>query len=92
VFVHVAREDGTVVAQADRPPRDGAHPATAWLTGEVVTDPVRLLLPLDLPPGTYAIEVGMYAPDTQARLAAVSADGRRIEGDAVKIGRLEVRR
>ncbi len=87
VFVHVLRPDGTCcVWQSDAMPRGGAYPTTRWRPGEVVVDPYAIVLPADLPPGEYAIEVGLYLAETGQRLPAF-IDGAPV-GDAVRLGLL----
>ena len=47
----------TVLLNADHVP---PKPTQGWVTGEIITDPVTLAIPADLPPGEYPIEVGLY--------------------------------
>jgi hypothetical protein len=49
-----------------------------------------LLLPPDLPPGSYSIEVGLYTPEDGVRLPAV-VDGVRQEADRVRIAEIMIR-
>ncbi len=70
VFVHLLRADGSLAAQADAWPQQGAHPTNTWVEGEVIADPHPITA---LPAGRYRVECGLYA-----------ADGRRLstpEGD-----------
>ena len=60
VFVHLLGSDGQVLTQGNGEPVAGGRPTTSWVAGEYITDPHEMLLPLDLPPGGYVIEVGMY--------------------------------
>lgn len=69
VFVHLISPDGKMWAQVDHPPVYGSYPTTRWQPGEVITDPYTLMLPADLPPGTYQVRVGLYDPTTGQRLA-----------------------
>ncbi|MCL4858819.1 MAG: glycosyltransferase family 39 protein [Caldilineaceae bacterium] len=48
--------------------------------GDIIVQPVELELPADMPAGAYDLLVGLYSPQSWARLPVV--DG----GDAVKIG------
>lgn len=68
VFVHLTNEAGEVVAQADGVPVDGFRPTTSWRPGEALVDEHLLWLPADLPPGRYALYVGLYDPATGIRL------------------------
>lgn len=67
-FVHLLDAEGNIVAQADGPPGNGAYPTLGWLPGEYLTDTHVLQLPPDLPPGAYRLGVGLYDPQTNARL------------------------
>lgn len=79
VFVHLG-DAARVWAQSDSVPAGGARPTTGWLAGEYVTDAHTLTLPDDLPPGDYALFVGLYDPLTSERVAVAGpgagADGR----------------
>jgi hypothetical protein len=68
VFVHLARPDGQPMAQHDGRPADGTRPTATWTLGEIVEDPHELQVPSDALPGTYELRVGLYRPDTLARL------------------------
>lgn len=84
VFVHVLRPDGTCcVWQSDAMPRGGAYPTSRWQPGEVVVDAYEIALPADLPPGEYAMEVGLYLAETGQRLAVMV--GEAAAGDAVAL-------
>lgn len=66
IFAHVLDAAGRLVSQHDAPPLQGIYPTSAWRPEEIFTHPVTLLLPDDLPPGAYALLVGMYSyPDIQ---------------------------
>jgi 4-amino-4-deoxy-L-arabinose transferase-like glycosyltransferase len=60
VFVHVLDQNGQIVAQTDREPGAGQKPTTNWASGELIVDRYGVLLPAESPPGSYAIEVGLY--------------------------------
>jgi hypothetical protein len=67
-FVHLVNVDsGERAAQADVMPRDWTYPTTWWEAGEYVSDSISLSL-VDVPAGTYRLEVGVYDPDTGVRL------------------------
>ncbi|MCB0153953.1 MAG: hypothetical protein KDF65_04085, partial [Anaerolineae bacterium] len=57
VFTHLLDAAETVRVNADHAP---PKPSQGWLPGEIITDPVTLTLPPDLPPGDYAVEIGLY--------------------------------
>ena len=85
VFVHLQDDTGRIWAQSDSRPANWTRPTTGWVKGEFVTDPHRLALPADLPAQTYHLYVGLYDPETGARVPVAgpgaSVDGR-VEIDA----------
>ncbi|GEM_PF-1723018 len=60
VFVHLDSASGQLAAQQDGPPATGLRPTRQWTPGEVVYDRHGVLLPSDLPPGDYRLNVGLY--------------------------------
>jgi hypothetical protein len=69
VFVHLLNSDGSCcIWQDDVWPQQGAYPSGGWLSGEVVIDPYTIKIPVDLPPGTYPLEIGLYSSETGKRL------------------------
>lgn len=84
VFVQLLGPAGQVVAQVDLPPLAGQAPTRTWLPGEILTDPYRLLLPVDLPPGVYRLITGLYEPATGRRLPVAGG------GDAVELQELTI--
>jgi mannosyltransferase len=55
---------GHVVRQRDAEPADGFAPTDTWAAGQVVSDRYGMLLPSDLLPGTYQVEVLAYPRGT----------------------------
>jgi len=68
VFTHLIDAVGSLKAQHDKYPDDGRRPTTSWLTGEVLTDNYRILVPDDTPAGEYQLAVGWYEEATGHRL------------------------
>ena len=67
VFVHmlgpVNPANGTPVwAGHDSPPLGNSYPTSRWQQGEVIVDRHELILPAEMPAGTYPLEVGLYDP------------------------------
>jgi len=92
VFVHLLGPDGQVVTGHDGEPVSGTRPTTGWVPGEFITDLHELLIPADLPPGQYVIEVGLYdagAPG-MPRLPVLGKDNL-VETDRVIFGPATVR-
>ncbi len=77
IFTHLLGTGETVALNADHAP---AKPTQAWVKDEIVADTVNLTIPATLPPGRYAIEVGLYnaADPAYPRLPLSSGDTRVI--------------
>ena len=58
-----------------RPPVNGLYPTGAWRPGEIVPDFHQIDLAGQLPPGSYDLQVGLFAPFTQADLPSPDAHG-----------------
>jgi hypothetical protein len=93
VFIHVLDADGRYVSGHDYTPLGGSCPTylwfPKWLRGQTFADPYRLVLPPDLPPGSYWLEVGMYGMTSLRRLPVVDSAGN-LAGDRVILGPLRV--
>ncbi|MBP7686337.1 MAG: glycosyltransferase family 39 protein [Thermoflexales bacterium] len=84
IFIHVTAPDGKIVAQWD-----GLDVNVGTLAADdVFIQRHRLDLPPDLSPGEYRVSLGIYRPDTGARLAA-----RMVERsvDLIVVGTLAVK-
>jgi hypothetical protein len=76
-FLHVLDGEGNLLAQFDAPPLQGLVPTSQWPGSSLMIDRHKLWLAPDLPePET--LRVGLYDPDTGARLA-ISADAGAAE-------------
>jgi len=73
VFVHLYGPDGALTAQHDSEPVNNQRPTTTWQVGEQIVDRHGLLIPLDAPPGTYHLAVGLYRPEDSTRLPVIVA-------------------
>lgn len=96
VFVHLIRPDNSpveLVRPLDYTPLGGSAPThlwiPKWLPGQRYTDPYRLELPPDLPPGRYFIEVGLYEMVSGRRLHLSDAQGN-LAGDRYILGAVEI--
>jgi hypothetical protein len=89
VFIHLIDGAGRYVTGHDYTPLGGACPTylwfPKWLPGQTLTDPYRLTLPADLPPGDYWLEVGMYGMTSLRRIPVVDLEGN-LAGDRVILG------
>jgi hypothetical protein len=92
VFTHVLDRQSKVWGQVDRIPLEEARPTTGWLPGEVLVDSYEIPVRSDAPPGTYAIEVGMYDATTGVRLAVRDEQGRSMADDRILLTTLELGR
>ena len=90
-FVHIGDPTKAPLAQVDGVPVQGAYPTHWWDKREVIADPVIMPLPVDLPAGSYPINVGFYDPQNGVRLAA-TVNGARATNDAITIGTIVVNR
>ena len=62
VSVRLVDDQGHRLLQTDRPPLGGFAPTSHWEAGEEMADRYGLLLPPDILPGLYSIEVILYDP------------------------------
>ncbi len=96
-FVHIG-QGGPPLAQADKLNPAGL-PTKTWTSDGFVRDSYRIALPADMPPGVYALTVGLYTCDTRPpgacgsgdRLSVTDAGGAPL-GDAVPLAQIEVLR
>ncbi len=77
-FAQLVNAEGRVVGQQDAPPDRGQYPTNLWQPGEVVVETVTFAVPALLPPGRYALHVGVYRPATGERLP-LAAGGDHVE-------------
>jgi hypothetical protein len=88
VLVHLLDSGGALTAQADTPLGGDRYPSWAWSSGEGVEQVITL--PLDaLDSGSYALLIGLYEPDSFARLPVSAAAGLPTVSDTVEIARIE---
>jgi hypothetical protein len=83
VFTHLLDGTSQVVAQRDAEPADNLRPTTSWKPGEQIEDNYGITVPPNLPPGSYTLEIGMYAGEQRAVFDA--------HGDHLVLGQIEVR-
>jgi hypothetical protein len=79
VFVQLLDEQGRLVTGSDAVPAGWTRPTTGWIAGEYIQDRHDLLLPADLPSGSYQLLVGFYDATTGQRLlTAAGEDARKL--------------
>jgi 4-amino-4-deoxy-L-arabinose transferase-like glycosyltransferase len=83
VFLHVLDASGTQVTQADGPPLNNDWPTSAWIPGQALADVRQVADPAKLAPGRYTVVLGLYEPESGARVAAFRADGAEWPDDMV---------
>jgi hypothetical protein len=86
VFVHLLNANNEKLAQRDGQPVQWLRPTSTWQPGEKIIDRYALLLPEDLPAGSYTIAVGLYDPVSGQRLP-ISAGPRDY---AIEVGPIVV--
>jgi hypothetical protein len=89
VFVHLVDDLGKVWAGGDDAPRQGTYPTSWWEPGEVIADEYAVSIDVDVPTGSYQVQVGWY--DAGGRVPAYGKEGARLPGEAVVLGPVEVR-
>lgn len=89
VFIHIGPPDGAPVAQHDSEPVAGYRPTDVWSSDERIVDRRGAWIGPDVPPGAYGVFVGLYDPDTGARLPVIQS-GAPV-GDRLKLGEITIR-
>jgi hypothetical protein len=88
VFTHILDAQGHLVGQRDAEPGGGAKITTIWKEDERVLDNYGLLVLPAVPPGDYAIEIGMYGLNDGQRLPVV--EGEQKGGDRILLQPIRV--
>jgi len=74
-FAQIQDGLGKLWAAWEAPPAHGLRPSSQWTVGELIRDPVHLLLPADIPDGEYRVLAGLYRAVDKARLGPPIALG-----------------
>ena len=82
VFVHFLDANGNLVAQHDGAPQGGNAPTSWWSPGDVIADSHEIIIPADLAPGQYTLEIGVYDSVNGVRLPIFNPNGTRQTNDA----------
>jgi len=84
IFAHLLNHDEKILINADHAPPKSSR---AWVVNEVITDPVTLNIPVDLPPGDYLFEIGLYDANDPAftRLPLVNGETRVLLSDLITV-------
>lgn len=86
LFTHLLSAEGVFVAGTDGEPQFGAAPTSLWGDGEGVVDRRGILIPGDIPPGEYQIEVGFYRDGQRLEVNTFNGEA----ADSVIIGQVVV--
>ncbi len=82
--VHLAPNATSVPAvQRDKPVLSEYWPLPKLPVGELIPDRYEMVIPVDLPPGTYQLFALLYAPDSGARLPLTTGADRLYLGNFV---------
>jgi hypothetical protein len=79
VFTHMISAEGKLVTQHDSEPQLGTYPMDEWKPGEVVVDFHSIPISVNMPPGEYVLQAGLYDEETGARSNRVDAAGNSID-------------
>ncbi len=85
-FVHVLSPAGELVAQEDGLPLMNMADPRAWEKGDIWRDVRMITLPPNLPPGRYALRVGVYRAADGTRLPAIDSTGKPILDNSASVG------
>ncbi|MCL5025884.1 MAG: glycosyltransferase family 39 protein, partial [Chloroflexi bacterium] len=89
VFLQLIDAGGRRWAGADREPLGGSEPTAGWREGRRVEDHMGLVVSPEVPPGEYALRVGLYPTGRPQPLVARGADGSAFK-QGVDVGRVSV--
>ena len=84
-LVHLGEAGQPPLATADNQPLNGRYPTRLWEAGELIDDQYQLTIPPELGNGRYPLWIGMYEPETFARLP-LFIDGVQQPNDVLAIG------
>ncbi|MFB0534710.1 MAG: hypothetical protein ACETWR_06990, partial [Anaerolineae bacterium] len=81
-------KNNQIGGQKDGIPGNGMRPTTGWVEREIIIDEYDIPIQVDVPPGQYMLEIGMYQLETGQRLEVNG--GPEGEGDRILLGKVEV--
>ena len=75
IFAHLTETEPWLIhAQGDQRPWKGEFPTNLWDLNEIVMDEYQIQIPDDIPSGRYLLRIGVYDPQTGARLSVLDND------------------
>jgi hypothetical protein len=87
-FLHLVGPDGSRVAGVDEPILGGLYQPDLWPKDRSFPDRHRLTIPLDLPPGRYRLDLGLYHPGQPEQPLSVES-GNRIPLVSLAVGEVD---
>ncbi len=93
-FVHLYGPAGSMAAQNDSMPADGANPTWSWVPGEVIVEEISLTTASDARPGVYSLSIGFYnaqAGGQAPRLPVFDAHGQPLPDSQVILTEVEIK-
>ena len=93
VSLYLVDDESQVWATRQSEPCGGWCPTDAWEPAALVQDQHALLIPKGTPPGSYRLQVALYAPDEGRELVAAGS-GQRVDLGPVhvmELGQAEIR-
>lgn len=85
-FIHVVDTSGEIVAQLDEPLGEEIYPAFLWGDNERTFVGTYSLSLTDIEPGNYHVYLGLYHPETLARLSVVDREGVFLADQRIDLG------
>jgi hypothetical protein len=82
-------DDGRIWGQKDDLPGQGTLPTIGWVEGEVLVDEYEITVDSQTLAGDYQLEIGMYDPDSGARLPILDEKGE-IQSDRILLKKIVV--
>jgi hypothetical protein len=84
VFIHLVDAQEEIIDEHNAKPVNGAFPMSSWVRGDWVRDSHQLALQ-NANPGKYRLWIGLWDPDTGARLGVYDREGTLVN-DRVEVG------
>ena len=84
VSLYLVDDDGQIWATRRSQPCGGWCPTDAWQPAALVQDQHALLIPEGTPPGSFRLQVALYAPDEGRELVAAGL-GQRVDLGPVRV-------
>jgi hypothetical protein len=90
VFVHLVGPTGQPTTSHDGVPMNRRYSTLGWKPGDVIPDTHPLPIKPDMPPGTYALRVGMYRWPSMERLLVKDGSGIELSDRAIELSTIQI--